>query len=259
MTPQEHDPADAGRPAPACSEAVPELAARLVAEQRAAARDSLLRGRTALHVLQAAADACARASAAGDASPDRPRRACDPGCAACCHMAVSVTALEALYIAARLQGSTDQAPRAAECANLRERIAITSRRVSHLTLEARAAARVPCALLSERGECTIYQFRPLGCRGWTSFSRQACEAALADAQPSHGGPVDRVALAGACAVTEGLEQAGRDLGLAVGSFELHAAVLRGLDTPDAAARWLRGEDVFAGCPRVTSDRLRPPT
>jgi hypothetical protein len=31
------------------------------------------------------------------------------------------------------------------------------------------------------------------------------------------------------------------------SYELHSVLQRALDTPDAAQRWVQGEDVFAGC------------
>ncbi len=231
---------------------VQQIAGRVAAEQRAAMVAGLAHGRTPLHVLNVAVGAAARASAAGDASPDCERRACRAGCPACCHMAVSVTAIEALWIADQLAGKAGYSG----VNGLRERLAATSARVSHLTIEERAAARVPCALLGPAGECTIHEFRPLGCRGWTSFSRAACERALAAAEPGPSEALDAVALAVASATTEGLEQGARELGLDAGSYELHAAVLRALDTPDAAERWARGEDVFAGCPRVTSERLR---
>ena len=36
-------------------------------------------------------------------------------------------------------------------------------------------------------------------------------------------------------------------GLDGNTYELHSALLRAFDTPDAEERWARGEDVFAGC------------
>jgi hypothetical protein len=44
-------------------------------------------------------------------------------------------------------------------------------------------------------------------------------------------------------VTEGLQQSRLD----GKSYELHSIVQRVLDTPEAAQRWVQGEDVFAGC------------
>jgi N-acetyl-anhydromuramyl-L-alanine amidase AmpD len=44
-------------------------------------------------------------------------------------------------------------------------------------------------------------------------------------------------------VMDGLRRAGVDST----SYELHSALQRALDTPDAARRWVQGEDVFAGC------------
>jgi len=187
-----------------------------------------------------------------DRAPDKARRACRAGCAHCCYMAVSVTALEALWLADRLRAT--YAPE--ELAARIERIAATSARVSALTIEARAAARVPCALLGPDGSCTVHPFRPLGCRGWTSFSAERCAAALAAGEPGHSGPCDRVALAAAGSVTEGLQRAFRAAGVDAGHYEFHAALLRALTDPAAAAKWRRGQPVFADLPRVVSERLR---
>lgn len=237
------------KPASADLEATANRASARTAEECA----RRLRNRpTALTVIEFAADAVQSASSFAEASPDRSRRACRAGCSWCCHMAVSITAPEALLIAARL-GETLPADGFAEAV---ERIRETSKRVSHLTLEQRAAARVPCALLGRAGECTIHLIRPIGCRAWTSLSAAACEQAFLRDQPGHASDMDRTAWSVGNAVTEGLERGVRDCGLDAGQFEFHSAVLRAVETPDAAARWARGEPVFEGCARVTADALR---
>lgn len=166
-------------------------------------------------------------------------------------MAVSVLPVEALRLAHELR--TRCTP--AELAGIRERVERTSALVSHLTIEERAAVRVPCALLDGNSACGVHEFRPLGCRGWTSFEKAECDRALAAGEPGHSGPLDRVALAAASAATEGLEHALRNSALDAGQYELHAALAVALEDSEAGVRWQRGEPVFAACPRVTSQRL----
>ncbi len=224
---------------------------RLTEEQRADTRAALAARPRALPVLNFAPAAAARTDAAIDASPDRARQACRAGCSACCHLAVAVTIPEALWIAMRLQAERT----AKQLHALVTRIAEHARRVGALTIEARARARVPCALLGDDGACTIHPFRPLGCRGYTSFSKELCDAALAADQPGHDGPLDAVAWAAAGAIGDGLKAALREADLDDQHYEFHSAILRAIETPDAEARWSRGEDVFSDLPRVVSERL----
>lgn len=167
-------------------------------------------------------------------------------------MAVSVTSAEALLLAQRLRETRSERQFAQALAKIRE----TAGRVSHLTIEARAQARVPCALLGPAGECSVHEFRPIGCRGWTSFDARVCEEAYHAGEAGHSERLDRTALAVASAVTEGLERGLRLRGVDGWQYELHGALLRAIETPGAAERWAAGQDVFAGCARVTSERLR---
>ncbi|MBL8880167.1 MAG: hypothetical protein JNG88_13700 [Phycisphaerales bacterium] len=137
-----------------------------------------------------------------------------------------------------------------------ESIRATEARVSHLTIEQRAAARVPCALLGRDGACTIHVFRPIGCRSWTSFDREACDAALRDARPGHTGPQDHANYVAAGCLTEGLQLACGDAGLMADHREFHAALLVALTRPDAVNHFVSGGAVFDECPRVISESLR---
>lgn len=231
-----------------------DLGQSLVEATRGDATELFQDRRLALPVMRVMQQAAGRLDDVAATSPDRLRVACAAGCSACCRLAVSVLSIEALWIAERLRASLDGAELAMQAARVRS----VSRQVSHLTLEARAAVRVACALLGEAGACSIHAFRPLGCRGWTSFSRSDCERALDLAEPGHCGPMDHAMWLAAGCTTEGLERALTELGLEAGPFELHAALCVALETPDAGARWLAGEAIFAGCPRVTSERLRRP-
>lgn len=165
---------------------------------------------------------------------------------------VSITPVEAFWIAAHLRYTLPPA----EFQLARERIATHAARATGMTIEGRAAARFACALLAPDGACSIHPFRPLGCRGWTSFDSAACDAALAAQRPGHEGPQDAALHAAAGAASEAVNLAARAAQAAPGDYEFHGALLRALDTPAGSERWAAGQDVFAGCWRVTSDRLR---
>ena len=184
-------------------------------------------------------------------SADRERCACRAGCSACCHLAVSITAPEALWMARRLRETRP----ADELAEVLGRIVATSQRGSHLTIEERAQERVPCALLTVDGACSIHSFRPIGCRGWTSFSRADCDRALAEGEPGHSGPMDRAVWEAAGGVTDGLERAMRSAGVDSGHYELHGALRTALETQDSEQKWADHEPVFIHCRRVRSAKL----
>ncbi|QOJ15165.1 MAG: YkgJ family cysteine cluster protein [Planctomycetia bacterium] len=221
-----------------------------------------------LPLLESARIAVEEVTRAERGSPQAPRRACRAGCSSCCYLAVSITPAEAMMIASglRRQRSPD------ELAVVRQRIHATAARVSHLPIEQRALARVPCALLGPDGACTIHAFRPLGCRGWTSFDAKACETALNDDRPGHDGPQDALLYATAGAASDGLNAALREAGAPAGNCEFHAAVLvalAALETEPPHRSGASAENAptsewaasalpaaFAACPRVTSERLR---
>lgn len=228
-----------------------EFAGRVADATTGAVAGELGRGRTAMRVLQVAACAAASADALMERSRERARRACRAGCSFCCHMAVSLTGPEALHIAARLRATRSRE----ELGRLYERVATVGARVSGLSIEQRAAARTPCALLGDDGACTIYEFRPLGCRSWTSLDRDDCERAFEQDEPGHSGAQDKPGYVAACGVTEGLERGLRAAGLDAAQYEFHSAVLRVLDDQHAADRFAAGEPVFAGCARVGSNAV----
>lgn len=229
-----------------------EEPAQLVARLRDRVTRDLSTNRTALTTLHAGQALLQATSEIGDRSPQAALRDCRAGCSACCYLTVAILPLEAVVMADGIRGccGPDQLH------DTIRRVADVSARVSNLTIEQRAQAKIPCALLGNDGACTIHPFRPIGCRGWTSFDRGACEAALHAEQPGHGGPQDHWNFTVAGCATEALQDACRELGLEAGHRELHAALLIALRTPDAAARFAAGESLFDECPGVTSDRLR---
>jgi hypothetical protein len=182
-------------------------------------------------------------TAAVEQLPQRATLACAPGCAFCCYHPVDITPPEAFAIIASLQ--TTLTPAAYNATSTR--ITAQADRISGLSYEEHAQARLPCALLVD-GKCSVYPCRPFACRAWNSTSAARCEAIF-----THGNPVTMLPPLDmrtygtvwdvARGLTDGLQQSRLD----GKSYEIHSILQRVLATPEAAQRWTQGEDVFAGC------------
>ena len=210
---------------------------------RRATQTLLRRERSVPTTFRLIEQAFAQTSTVVEQLPERMPLACASGCAFCCYHPVDITPLEALVIAASLQ--TTLTPAASDA--IYTRITAHAERISRLSYEEHAQARIPCALLVN-GRCSVYACRPFACRAWNSTSAACCETIF-----THGNPVTmlppldmRVYEAVwdvAHGVTEGLQQSR----LNGKSYELHSLLQRILVTTEAAQRWVQGEDVFAGC------------
>ena len=60
-------------------------------------------------------------------------------------------------------------------------------------------------------------------------------------------PLDTEAYTAVWDVARGFAEGCQQAQLDGRSYELHSVLLRALETPGAAERWMRGEDVFSGC------------
>jgi hypothetical protein len=160
--------------------------------------------------------------------------ACQRGCAHCCKSLVTCSAPEIFRVAAEVRLLSAEAQRAVIDRVHRRR----ARSVEELL-----ADKVDCPLLDD-GACVVYVKRPLACRQLFSLSAEACEQAVAEGSeqvpllvpPMQLGELVRTMLFAAMRA-EGMAEIGYDLaeGLAVA-----------LEADDSEARWLDGEDVFAG-------------
>jgi hypothetical protein len=163
------------------------------------------------------------------------RLACRRGCAWCCHGYVSASAPQVFAAAGAIRRNVLTFD--AACARIRA----TSARVRGLDWRARIALREACPLLAD-GACTIYDARPLSCRGFASFSAEACRRAydaLTD-QVMIPPPYANVR----SALESALRAALKACELPAVSYELTSALASALDSNDAEARWLDGEAVF---------------
>jgi Fe-S-cluster containining protein len=170
---------------------------------------------------------------------------CKQGCAFCCHVAVSALAPEVFHIAntirARHSGDFE-----ARLAGIRAAASAT-RGVSGFD---RARQRFPCALL-RNNECTVYAARPSPCRGVSSLSVRVCERSFRGESAVIPIPVVWETLRNA--ELQAMMAALTAVGLPSESYELNEAVCVALENPAGEARWLKGEDVFAGVSRLRLD------
>ncbi|GAA6140300.1 YkgJ family cysteine cluster protein [Hydrogenophaga sp. 5NK40-0174] len=95
--------------------------------------------------------------------------ACESGCSACCHQAVSVTPMEAEALVGfiRMHWSAEAAQQMRQAAEAR---------ASNDSPSLSWAERPPCVLLGEDHRCRAYEARPAACRKCHSLSRVACDA-----------------------------------------------------------------------------------
>jgi hypothetical protein len=115
------------------------------------------------------------------------RVACKAGCGHCCHVVVAVTAPEALTIFDHLKRTRP----ARELERLEARVTEFRERTRGLTSSERFSPDYPCIFL-DGGYCTIYEVRPLACRGMNSLDATECENRLQDPKAraefvEHGG------------------------------------------------------------------------
>ena len=166
----------------------------------------------------------------------RAQVACRRGCASCCTQMVSVTAPEALWVAATIRRRAQSV----------EKMRAADAQTHGLTIDERLKSHIVCPLLVEDA-CSIYAARPLGCRGFVSVDLNACLATfVGGAAPNIPMPASYTDIL--YAVRMLLYAALRIKGLKDAAYELNAAVLAALAVEDPEARWLAGEDIFAGVP-----------
>jgi len=178
-------------------------------------------------------------------SPLAGRHACRAGCAYCCHTAVTIAPPETFAIAAYLRAHCDEH----DLQRVREDLERNAALAASMSREDYVAELIPCALLTADGNCRAHAVRPLACAGFLSTSRAACQAEFERVPGRAAVPVDAYAQCVGLGVSHGLKDACRQAGRDGEFYELHHALRRVLDAPDAAKRWSQGEDVFAGCLR----------
>jgi Fe-S-cluster containining protein len=103
--------------------------------------------------------------------------ACRAGCDHCCYQSVGVTPPEALAIFDHLSQTLPDA----ELEGVAARVGAHRARTRGFSTGERFSPDHPCAFLDVGdGRCTIYEVRPLACRGMNSLDAAECEKRLRD-------------------------------------------------------------------------------
>ncbi len=196
------------------------FAQRSLAAREAAAGDALVEAVGAII-----------ASSAARHRPPQPVH-CARGCGHCCHQRVTISAIEAFYIARRLR---------------RQRAELAPKLAAVLARPEAAAERDfdperPCAFLLDNA-CSIHAVRPSACRIMVSLDVGACMRRLAAGRGDIPWPRASEAVRDWLAVA--LATALRATGLPTRSYELTAAVAALLADPGIEARWYAGDDALA--------------
>ncbi|MEJ1970320.1 MAG: YkgJ family cysteine cluster protein [Rhizomicrobium sp.] len=184
-------------------------------------------------------------SIAHNPPPQKP--ACAKGCGFCCRVYVSASAPEVFALMRAMRGLPPE-----HFARMRERVRAAARAVT-AHWSGNYAVTQQCPILEDNA-CALYAARPDPCRGVSSYSARSCEISMAALSEGRDEPVPQVQEHGILRAlhTHTFWAALKAAKLPYATYSLNHALDRALDTNDAEARWLAGEDVFAGVQQDTS-------
>jgi Fe-S-cluster containining protein len=100
---------------------------------------------------------------------DGHRIACQSGCTYCCMVPVAASAPEVLAIATFVRDHFDEERQAA----LDRRVEVNISATEGMDMSQRDRVRLNCPFL-EAGKCTVYEVRPIACRGYSSYNVEDC-------------------------------------------------------------------------------------
>jgi Fe-S-cluster containining protein len=179
--------------------------------------------------------------------------ACKAGCDHCCYQSVGVTPPEALAIREHLRRTLPATDLAAVAAHVADR----HERTRALSSDERFSPEHPCPFLSE-GCCSIYEARPLACRGMNSLDAGECATRLRDADAraaflaeGSGGRSFMEPIRAVHAVSAGIQLGLSELyDLDMRPLELTAAMHLLLNGPASGADdWIAGKHPFESAVR----------
>jgi Fe-S-cluster containining protein len=179
-------------------------------------------------------------------TPGTLKTACQDGCGYCCHNWVAATAPE-IFLIARHISARNVDDRLAPAA-----VMARAKATAGLDIAARFGAKLPCVFLADN-RCSIYALRPTVCRQTTSTNLTTCMEEFEGQGLDGEIMVSKTMLDHARNCRLPLLAALSSIGLPPQSYELSAAITRVLATPDAEARWLAGDPVFANIATAPPD------
>jgi Fe-S-cluster containining protein len=182
-----------------------------------------------------------------DLESESPAAECHKGCSWCCRQLVAVTTPEAIYAARFIRATFDHA----EIQALRKHLADHVAAAAGLSSGERVDRNMPCPFLQD-DVCSIYDARPIQCRGVHSESEAFCRHLLderteVEAQLEAGtlnNPFLLIPLVLHNSVQVGMAGALGHAGNKTELLDLAASTLIALGNADIAKSWLDGKPVF---------------
>jgi Fe-S-cluster containining protein len=174
--------------------------------------------------------------------------ACKAGCDHCCYQSVGVTPPEALTIVAHLRSART----AEELQTLSLSVANRREATDGFTSAQRFSPELPCLFLID-AKCSIYEVRPLSCRGMNSLDAEDCRRRLRDPEArraflegKNNGRSFLEPIRAFHAISAGLQLSLSELfGLDMRPLELTGALHLLLNgEPSLFAEWLAGGSAF---------------
>ena len=174
--------------------------------------------------------------------------ACKKGCSWCCYKQVGVSPLEVFLIAEHLKNKRIKI----SLEDIKSRLTALDQITNGLTSEARLSSQLPCAFLVE-DSCSIYEVRPLACRGGNSIDADLCRRHVEDMEnvqkeeKLEGRPywIHAVPFHVMRVLREGLTTGMKKWDLGQEKLKLTAASRIALHEKDALENWIAGKDIFA--------------
>ncbi len=154
---------------------------------------------------------------------------------------IGVTVPEVLEIADYIR---QRLPRA-DAKRIHDLAARNSITLANVTGQNDAPVNVHCPLQGEDRVCVVYPDRPLRCRPLHAMAiAEQLGIELSNEGEAPWEHHEQIVQRG---VEQGLTRALKSAGLDDQRYELNSALVKALDTPDAAQRWARGENLFTEC------------
>ena len=159
---------------------------------------------------------------------------------------IAVTAPEVFAITAELERSYPKS----ELQIIRELAVLNARRSRFIMPDEFSQAGINCPLRTQDGHCLTFTNRPIVCRRLCDSCPCAEKKSCHDAEETSAHAAASVAEQLHEGMTDGLSEGLRQVGLDGDTYDLNDALATALATPHAAARWSRGEAVFANCAKA---------
>ena len=164
------------------------------------------------------------------------KTACTKRCFYCCHLTnIAVAIPEVVAIAEHVKRTATPD----ELDALRRRIDTHVTETNRSSTEQRETLRYPCPLLVG-GCCSVYEVRPLACRGWNSLDVSKCREDFLNPQRDVVAPVSRPQVENSWKLRAGMYLGLRKGGLKGERVDFIPALQTAMDRPDVLRRWLGG-------------------